>query len=174
TPFRAATKAYIGNAARDASAAVGFAQLITAGANHGVHAFFVPVRDDAGDPLPGITIEDDGYQGGLKGVDNGRLAFDSVRVARTNLLNRYGDVAAAGTYSAHTESPRRHFCAIIVTRVRGRLSLAVAPAVPGKRPLDIALRYGLRRKQCTTGADSTETTLLDYGQHQRRLMPDLA
>src|SRR5699024_6313062 len=49
TPFRAATKEYIGNAARDASAAVVFAQLITAGVNHGVHAFFVPVRDDAGD-----------------------------------------------------------------------------------------------------------------------------
>src|SRR5699024_12845036 len=43
TPFRAATKEYIGNAARDASAAVVFAQLITAGVNHGVHALFVPV-----------------------------------------------------------------------------------------------------------------------------------
>src|SRR5699024_12184430 len=34
TPFRAATKEHIGNAARDASAAVVFAQLITAGVNH--------------------------------------------------------------------------------------------------------------------------------------------
>src|SRR5699024_8259154 len=92
TPFRAATEEHIGDAGRDAAAAVVFAQLITAGVNRGVHALFVAVRDDAGDPLPGVTIEDDGYKGGLKGVDNGRLAFDSVRVARTNLLNRYGDV----------------------------------------------------------------------------------
>lgn len=91
TPFRAATKEYIGNAARDARAAVVFAQLVTKGIKHGVHAFFVPVRDEAGEPMPGVSIEDDGYKGGLKGVDNGRLAFDSVRIPRTNLLNRYGD-----------------------------------------------------------------------------------
>ncbi|MDN5547552.1 MAG: acyl-CoA dehydrogenase family protein, partial [Rhodococcus sp. (in: high G+C Gram-positive bacteria)] len=49
TPFRAATKEYIGNAARDARAAVVFAQLVTAGVNHGVHAFFVPIRDEDGE-----------------------------------------------------------------------------------------------------------------------------
>ena len=174
TPFRAATKEYIGNAARDASAAVVFAQLITAGVNHGVHAFFVPVRDDAGDPLPGITIEDDGYKGGLKGVDNGRLAFDSVRVARTNLLNRYGDVAADGTYSSPIESPGRRFFTMLGTLVQGRVSLDGASVVASKLALDIAVRYGLERKQFTAGDDSTETTLLDYGQHQRRLMPALA
>jgi acyl-CoA oxidase len=174
TPFRAATKEFIGNAACDARAAVVFAQLITAGVNHGVHAFFVPVRDEDGNPLPGISIEDDGYKGGLKGVDNGRIAFDSVRIPRTNLLNRYGDVAADGTYSSPIDSPGRRFFTMLGTLVQGRVSLDGASVVASKIALDIAVRYGLERKQFTSGDDFTETTLLDYGQHQRRLMPALA
>ena len=174
TPFRAATKEYIGNAARDARAAVVFAQLITKGVKHGVHAFFVPVRDEAGEPMPGVSIEDDGYKGGLKGVDNGRLTFDSVRIPRANLLNRYGEVTADGTYSSPIESPGRRFFTMLGTLVQGRVSLDGASVVASKIALDIAVRYGLERKQFTAGDDFAETTLLDYGQHQRRLMPALA
>src|SRR5450830_1047284 len=53
TPFRAAWKDYLGNAALHGRAAVVFAQLITLGVNHGVHAFFVPIRDAHGAFLPG-------------------------------------------------------------------------------------------------------------------------
>src|SRR5699024_4529720 len=157
------------NAARDASAAVVFAQLITAGVNHGVHALFVPVRDDAGDPLPGVTIEDDGYKGGRRGVDSGRLALDSVRVARTNRRNRDGDVAADGTYSSPIESPGRRFFTMLGTLVQGRVSLDGASVVASKLALDIAVRYGLDRKQLTAGDDSTEPTPLAYVRHQHRL-----
>src|SRR5699024_6407501 len=96
TPFRAAWKEFIGNAAIDGRAAVVFAQLITRGVNHGVHAFYVPIRDEAGELLPGVQSEDDGLKGGLNGIDNGRLAFENVRVPRADLLNRYGEVAADG------------------------------------------------------------------------------
>ncbi|MCY7288594.1 MAG: acyl-CoA dehydrogenase family protein, partial [Cryobacterium sp.] len=82
TPFRAAWKDYLGNAAKDGIAAVLFAQLITAGVNHGVHAFWVPIRDESGGFLPGIGGEDDGLKGGLNGIDNGRLHFDGVRIPR--------------------------------------------------------------------------------------------
>src|SRR5699024_2303734 len=104
TPFAGAWKEYIGNAAEHGVAAVVFAQLITRGVNHGVHAFYVPIRENdhgiAGDLLPGVRSTDDGLKGGLNGVDNGRLAFDHVRIPRENLLNRYGDVAADGTYTS--------------------------------------------------------------------------
>ena len=43
TPFRGAWKDYLGNAALHGKAAVVFAQLITQGVNHGVHAFYVRV-----------------------------------------------------------------------------------------------------------------------------------
>ena len=174
TPFRAATKEYIGNAARDARAAVVFAQLITAGVNHGVHALFVPIRDEAGEPVSGVSIEDDAFKGGLKGVDNGRIAFDEVRVPRANLLNRYGAVTAEGTYSSPIESPGRRFFTMLGTLVQGRVSLDGASIVASKIALDIAVRYGLERKQFNSVSDIHETTLLDYQQHQRRLMPAIA
>ncbi len=90
TPFRGAWKDYLGNAALHGTAAVVFAQLITKGVNHGVHAFYVPIRNAKGGFLKGIGGEDDGLKGGLNGIDNGRLHFTNVRVPRENLLNRYG------------------------------------------------------------------------------------
>ncbi|WP_309130230.1 acyl-CoA dehydrogenase family protein [Brevibacterium sp.] len=174
TPFTAATKEFIGNAARDARAAVVFAQLVTGGVNHGVHAFFVPLRTSDGQPLPGITFTDDGYKGGLPGVDNGRISFDGVRIPRTHLLDRYGAVDAAGAYSSPITSPGRRFFTMLGTLVQGRVSLDGAAIVASKLALDIAIRYGLERRQFTTSDEITETTLMDYQQHQRRLMPRLA
>ena len=84
TPYEAARKDYIGNAARDGRMAVVFAQLVTGGEIQGVHAFLVPIRDAAGQPAPGVRIEDCGHKAGLNGVDNGRLWFDSVRIPRGN------------------------------------------------------------------------------------------
>ncbi|MBX3094238.1 MAG: acyl-CoA dehydrogenase family protein [Cryobacterium sp.] len=174
TPFTAATKEFLGNAALHATAAVVFAQLITKGVNHGVHAFYVPVRSADGSFLPGITGYDDGVKGGLNGVDNGRLAFDSVRVPRTNLLNKYGDVAEDGSYSSPIDSPGRRFFTMIGTLVQGRVSLAGSAALAASLGLTIAVTYGNQRRQFTAGSDTDEVVLLDYQRHQRRLITRLA
>src|SRR5690625_2009776 len=174
TPFRAAWKEYIGNAAVDGRAAVVFAQLITAGVNHGVHAFYVPIRDDAGALLPGVQSEDDGLKGGLNGIDNGRLAFDNVRVPRTDLLNRYGDVSATGEYSSSISSPGRRFFTMLGTLVQGRVSLNGAAGVASKIALITAITYGNQRRQFHGASDTDEVVLLDYQEHQRRLLPRLA
>ncbi|AZN30348.1 acyl-CoA dehydrogenase [Flaviflexus salsibiostraticola] len=173
TPFRAATKEYLGNAALHGHAAVVFAQLITRGVNHGVHCFFVPIRED-GKVLPGITIEDDGEKGGLNGIDNGRIAFDHVRVPRTNLLNRYGDVAADGTYSSPIPSPGRRFFTMLTTLVQGRVSLSGAAISAAELALGIAITYGSQRRQFADFTGVNEVVLLDYQLHQHRLFPLLA
>jgi acyl-CoA oxidase len=173
TPFRAAWKDYLGNAAVDGRAAVVFAQLITQGVNHGVHAFYVPIRDDAGF-LPGIGGEDDGLKGGLNGIDNGRLHFAGVRVPRLNLLNRYGDVAEDGTYSSPIASSGRRFFTMLGTLVQGRVSLDGAAVVVSKLALTIAISYGSQRRQFTAASDTEEEVVLDYQRHQRRLLPRLA
>jgi acyl-CoA oxidase len=173
TPFRAAWKDYLGNAAVDGRAAVVFAQLITKGVNHGVHAFYVPIRDDKGF-LPGIGGEDDGLKGGLNGIDNGRLHFDNVRVPRLNLLNRYGDVAEDGEYSSPIASPGRRFFTMLGTLVQGRVSLDGAATVASKLALTIAITYGTQRRQFTAASDTDEEVLMDYQRHQRRLLPRLA
>ncbi len=173
TPFRGATKEYLGNAALHGIAATVFAQLITNGVNHGVHCFYVPLRGDDGVDLPGIGREDDGLKGGLNGIDNGRLSFDHVRVPRTNLLNRYGDVAADGTYSSAIDSPGRRFFTMLGTLVQGRVSLDGAASWASALGLKIAITYATQRRQFD-GADGQEVVLLDYGKHQRRLLPRLA
>jgi len=173
TPFRAATKEYLGNAALHGIAATVFAQLITNGVNHGVHCFYVPLRGEDGVDLPGIGREDDGLKGGLNGIDNGRLSFDHVRIPRTNLLNRYGDVAPDGTYSSAIDSPGRRFFTMLGTLVQGRVSLDGAASWASALGLYIAITYATQRRQFN-GASGEETTLLDYGKHQRRLLPRLA
>src|SRR6218665_3634265 len=173
TPFRAATKEFLGNAALHGIAATVFAQLITNGVNHGVHCFYVPLRGDDGVDLPGIGREDDGLKGGLNGIDNGRLSFDQVRIPRTNLLNRYGDVAADGTYTSAIDSPGRRFFTMLGTLVQGRVSLDGAASWASALGLKIAITYATQRRQFD-GADGQEVVLLDYGKHQRRLLPRLA
>ena len=178
TPFRAAWKDYLGNAALHGRAAVVFAQLVTAPegkprVNHGVHAFYVPIRDEDGAFLPGVGGEDDGFKGGLNGIDNGRLHFDHVRVPRTHLLNRYGDVAEDGTYTSPISSPGRRFFTMLGTLVQGRVSLDGAAVNASKIALAIAVRYANERRQFA-GAGEDEVVLLDYQRHQRRLLPLLA
>jgi len=173
TPFRAAWKDYLGNGALHGRAAVVFAQLITRGVNHGVHAFYVPLRDEAGAFLPGIGGDDDGLKGGLNGIDNGRLHFTQVRVPRTNLLNRYGDVDENGVYTSPITSPGRRFFTMLGTLVQGRVSLDGACVVASKLAMTIAVRYGTERRQFA-GGEAEEVVLLDYQRHQRRLLPRLA
>lgn len=174
TPFRGAYKDYLGNAALHGKAATVFAQLITGGVNYGVHCFFVPIRDDEGNMLPGIISEDDGVKGGLNGIDNGRLAFDQVRVPRFNLLDRYGQVAADGSYTSDIPTPGRRFFTMLGALVQGRVSLDGAATTGTALALHIALTYANQRRQFDSGAGTEEVVLLDYGKHQRRLLPLLA
>lgn len=174
TPFRGAWKDYLGNAALHGRAATVFAQLITGGVNYGVHCFFVPIRDADGAFLPGVGGEDDGVKGGLNGIDNGRLHFDRVRIPRGNLLNRYGDVAADGTYSSEIPSPGRRFFTMLGALVQGRISLDGAATTATALSLHIAITYANQRRQFDSGLGTPEVVLLDYGKHQRRLLPRLA
>lgn len=174
TPFKGAWKEFLGNAARDGVAATVFAQLITQGVNHGVHCFYVPIRDENGEFLPGVGGEDDGLKGGLNGIDNGRLHFSHVRIPRDNLLNRYGDVAEDGSYTSSIASPGRRFFTMLGTLVQGRVSLDGAATTASALGLTIAIRYGNQRRQFNAASETDEEVLLDYQKHQRRLLPRLA
>ncbi|MBF6221947.1 acyl-CoA dehydrogenase family protein [Nocardia abscessus] len=174
SPTPSARKDYIGGAAEHARMAAVFAQLITGGENRGVHCLLVPIRDENGADLPGVTTYDDGLKGGLPGVDNGRIVFDHVRVPRENLLNRYADVAPDGTYSSEIENPSRRFFTTLGTLVRGRVSVGGAAAAGARVALSIAVRYALKRRQFSDPDTGVETVLLDYRSHQRRLLPLVA
>lgn len=173
TPSEKAWKDYIGNAAKDGKAAVVFAQLIVKGENHGVHAIYVPIRNALGFLRKGVSAKDDGYKGGLNGIDNGRLAFNNVRVPRVNLLNRYGNIDATGNYSSPIESKGRRFFTMLGTLIQGRVSLVGAVTNAEKLALLIAIRYAHERKQFGN-PNGEEQRLIDYPLHQSRLYPRLA
>ncbi|WNG91166.1 acyl-CoA dehydrogenase [Mycobacterium sp. ITM-2016-00318] len=175
SPTRTSRKDYIGGAAETARVAAVFAQLITPdGEGHGVHCFVVPIRDDDGNDLPGVTTSDCHYKGGLPGVDNGRIQFDNVRVPRENLLNRYADVAEDGAYSSPIENPGRRFFTMLGTLIRGRVTVGGSAGAATRVALDIATRYALERRQFEAPGDDHEVLIMDYLGHQRRLFPLIA
>ncbi|MEL6654507.1 MAG: acyl-CoA dehydrogenase family protein, partial [Bacteroidota bacterium] len=173
TPHHHAHKEYIGNAAAHGRMATVFAQLYTNGENYGVHALLVPIRDEQGESMPGVTIGDSGRKLGLNGVDNGRLWFEQVRVPRENLLDRFATVSADGTYDSPIASPGRRFFTMLGTLVGGRVCVPIAGLSAAKSGLRIAIKYAARRRQFGR-AGQPETPLLEYHSHQRRLFPMLS
>ena len=173
TPDEESRKDYIGNAARHADVAVVFAQLEIEGKSEGVHAFVVPLRED-GEVLPGIRIEDCGRKLGLNGVDNGRIWFDEVRVPRSALLNQFADVTTDGVYESPIENPNRRFFTMLGTLIQGRVCVGGGGINAAKVALAIATRYADRRRQFNATSEDEEELLLDYGIHQRRLLPLIA
>jgi acyl-CoA oxidase len=174
TPTLSGRKDYIGSAARDGRLAVVFTQLVVGGEHRGVHALLVPIRDEDGNTMPGVTIEDCGPKLGLNGVDNGRLSFDEVRVGREALLDRYAEVTDDGVYFSRIEDPNRRFFTMLGTLIQGRISVSGAGMTASKVALTIAVRHALRRRQFGPPDEDHEALLLDYPVHQRRLLPRLA
>jgi acyl-CoA oxidase len=174
SPTPSSRKDYIGGAANTARVAAVFAQLITKGEGHGVHCFVVPIRDDDGNDLPGVTTSDCQYKGGLPGVDNGRIQFDQVRIPRENLLNKYADVAEDGTYTSPIENQGRRFFTMLGTLIRGRVTVGGSAGAAARVALDIATRYALERRQFEAPGDDKEVLIMDYLVHQRRLFPLIA
>ncbi len=168
-----ANKDYIGNAAKHAELAVVFAQLVVADTNQGVHAFVVPVRRD-GKICDGVRVEDDGLKMGLNGVDNGRIWFDGVRIPRTALLNRFADVSPSGVYSSDIENPSRRFFTMLGTLIQGRVCVGGGGINAAKVALAVAVKYAEHRRQFDGTGNDVEELLLDYGLHQKRLLPLLA
>jgi acyl-CoA oxidase len=172
SPSYSSGKTFIGNAAVDGQFMVVFAQLHIGAANHGVHAFVIAIRDENGQPLPGVIIEDNGLKLGLNGVDNGRIWFRNARVPKSELLNRFAEVTDDGQYRSNIKSNNSRFFTMIGALVNGRITMALAANSMAKSALTIAIRYTARRRQF--GGGIQETLVLDYPATQRRLIPLLA
>jgi acyl-CoA oxidase len=192
TPDPMAEKWYIGNAAKHATMAAVFCQLYTPegdyeenggqdgavpeswGGSHGVHCLIVPLRDADGEVLPGVGIGDHGYKGGLKGVDNGTLRFDHVRVPRENLLNRFADVSEDGEYSSPIESDGARFFTMLGALIRGRITVGASAGSAARTSLTIATKYATRRRQFAPDDSLPESRLIEHRKHRLRLIPLIA
>lgn len=186
TPTPMAEKWYIGNAAEHATMAAVFCQLYTPagdydenaptswGESHGVHCIVVALRDAAGKVLPGVSIGDHGYKGGLKGVDNGTLRFNHVRVPRENLLNRFADVSEDGAYSSPIASDGARFFTMLGALIRGRVTVGASAGSAARTSLTIATKYANKRRQFAPDDSLPESRLIEHRQHRLRLIPLIA
>ncbi len=169
TPNENARKTFIGNAALHGRLMVVFAQLKMSpdAESQGVHAFLVPIRDEQGTTLPGVTIQDNGHKIGLNGVDNGIISFDQVKISRDALLNRFGGVDEDGHYKSDIKKKTGRFFKMIGTLVTGRVFVSMAALSGSKNALAAAVHFSDARKVFGE-------TLLDKQATQSRLLPKLA
>ncbi|XP_066973372.1 peroxisomal acyl-coenzyme A oxidase 3-like isoform X1 [Macrobrachium rosenbergii] len=174
TPDFEAAKCWSGNLGKTATHALVFAQLYTPdGVCHGLHIFFVPIRDPRTFmPYPGVTIVDMGHKLGLNGVDNGVVMFDHHSVPRENLLNRTGDVTPDGIYKTPFKDPNKRFGASLGNLSTGRVGIIGFGVINIKKALTIAVRYSAVRKQF--GPENDEFPVIEYQMQQWRLFPYLA
>ena len=77
-------------------------------------------------------------------------------------------------YESPIDSPGRRFFTMLGTLVQGRVSLDGAAVVAARLGLTVAITYGNQRRQFASGAPGEEVVILDYAEHQRRLLPLLA
>ncbi|ESO97330.1 hypothetical protein LOTGIDRAFT_159357 [Lottia gigantea] len=174
TPDFEATKIWVGNLGKSATHAVVYAQLYTPdGWCHGLHAFSVPVRDPMTlKPYPGIFVGDMGEKIGLNGIDNGFLAFNSYRLSRECLLDKFGDVSEEGKYITPYKDPSKRFGASLGALSGGRVGITGMAVVNIKLAITIAIRYSAVRRQF--GPAEEEIPVLEYQLQQWRLIPYLA
>ncbi|WP_262986053.1 acyl-CoA dehydrogenase family protein, partial [Streptomyces sp. CBMA123] len=130
--------------------AVVAARLRVDGRDHGIFLLLVPLSDDAGRPLPGITVQPLPQRPGSP-VDHCLTSFDRVRVPYEALLTgAHGRLADDGTFTSTLGSKRKRFLAAIGRVTVGKLCMSAAAIGAARAVLATAVRYAQHRE--VTGA----------------------
>ena len=161
SPVNSAMKFWIGNLAQTANMGVLFANMIVGGKNQGVHGFLVKIRDDDGNVAAGITVGDCGHKMGINGVDNGWALFNSLRLPRDALLDKYSQVSEEGVFSSKIKSMSLRFAVQIGALSGGRIGVGSATNIFSLIGSAIAVRYTSVRKQFGE-KKGMENVLMDY------------
>ena len=101
TPCLEALKWWNSGAGAVATHGVVVAKLIIRGKNYGNHFFFVQLRDENHNLLPGIEAGDHGPKLADDFIDSGYIRFTHVRVPREHLFAKRQHVERDGTYVRH-------------------------------------------------------------------------
>lgn len=172
TPTTTATKFWPGDMGRTANVMILYAALIIKGKHHGIHPFFVQIRDfQTHDSLPGITSGDIGPKVGFESKENSWLRLENVRIPRTNMLMKFTKVDREGNFKV--DGDLRILYSVMMSI---RTWIVYASSVHLAEALTISLRYATVRRQFATLPDhkKQERRLIDYQTHQFKLMPPLA
>ncbi|SNX88033.1 related to acyl-coenzyme A oxidase 1 [Melanopsichium pennsylvanicum] len=174
TPEPSAGKVWIGGSGLTATYGIVMANLIVKNKSYGMHPFLVHLRSLKDHSLlPNRRIMEMGCKLGAPAMDNGYICFDSVRIPRTNLLQRFQTVSRQGVYE------KRNAAAQVMTRgtmTLVRVGLCEIAAHHLARAATIAIRYAVVRRQGTSATkhDQLEPKILDYASVQTRVLTALA
>lgn len=138
-----------------------FAQTIVNGKNEGINSFIVPIRDENMKPAKGVMIEDMGWKIGLNGIDNGRLAFDHVKIPREAMLNAFNDVNEEGKFISDIPKASARFFKVADRLLSGRLCIAAMSLAACKQMCLHAIRYSQQRLAVGKTGES-DTPIMAY------------
>ncbi|KAH9255374.1 hypothetical protein BASA81_006493 [Batrachochytrium salamandrivorans] len=179
TPCLGATKWWNSNAGIVATHGAVFAQLITKGKEHGVHVFFVQLRDENHRFLPGVMAGDVGVKMGDNTIDTSWIQFDHVKVPREHLMGKRQHVEPDGTYVKHTAkggNEHAHYLTMMNARA-GMVNIASGKLAIGAT---IAARYSCVRLQGFTSNASNvsfrseENAIIEYQNQRYRVLKAVA
>lgn len=120
-----------------------FARLITKGKDHGVHSFFVQIRDfDSHIPLEGVEVGDIGPKMGYGSKDNGFLRLNNVKAPKISLLGKFISVDNKGNVTTRG-NPKVMYASMMYMRtgITGSSYYNLMKAAV------IGIRYSVQRKQ---------------------------
>lgn len=134
------------------------------GKNYGVEAFIVRLRDDKGEPMPGIELGDIGPKVAYASKDNGYLILRGVQVARDAILGRYIKVHKDGRVERRG-NPKIGYATMMLIRrhISTKWPFSLAPAVA------TAAKYSIKRKQFRELGQ--ELSVIDYQCQQQKVVP---
>merc|ERR1711988_1495160 len=127
TPNESARKQWISQGLT-ASQMVVIADLFVNGKSYGPHAFLMQLRDAHGQLTPGVSVGNMGSKTIANDLDNAWISFDSVRIDRTCMLDRFATIEGADTYVSRGGETMR--LVVIGQRLlTGRMCIAQAALV---------------------------------------------
>lgn len=117
--------------------------MILDGKDHGIHIFYVPLRNPKDySLLPGISIGDCGAKMGRNGIDNGWIQFSHVHIPRNYMLMRHAKVSKSGVFN---QPPLAQIA--YGALIAGRIPIIAFSSAHARKALTIAIRYGAVRRQ---------------------------
>ncbi|GMH82626.1 hypothetical protein TrVE_jg5097 [Triparma verrucosa] len=144
TPSDKAAKNWISQG-YTAELGVVIADLRIKGKSHGPHAFHMRLRDDDGNLMPGIRIDDMGTKTVANDLDNARVWFDQVKLPKDALLNKFADIE--NDEYVQTTDERMRIEVIGQRLLTGRMAIAEA-ALLSCRVLHMRTEEYARQKVC--------------------------
>ena len=146
-----------------------FARLLSNGTDHGVHPFFIQIRDIATHKLlPGVEALDIGPKLGYATKDNGFLRLTRFRAPKSCLLNRYISIDVEGKVKK-IGNPRRMYTGMMRTRA----FLLINAYVSMFKAVTIATRYSLFRTQFKD-SKGREISIFNYQMQREKLLREIS